>query len=638
MSQYTRKQIIRKINRELPIVVVYNYLVMNKHLIHKNAIRNSYILDGEIELEPIDLEDIDFEKDKAVKTYCLFHNTKNKDSTNFILPLAEEETSPNGKKKTGNFYNCFSCTESKKPLNPIHFYMVVRFGIRPQLLSVLEEETTKAYYKSIEELAALMGISYNDGKREISEEEKKKFRMQAILNTSADIYHRYLKSGDSFAKKAYLYLVKDRGFEALGKNFYKVIDTMKLGCAPKKYDSTFLYDQLKQKGFTDEELLESKVVIEKEKNGKTIIVDFHTNGIILPYTRGKHVHNLYCRKFTDEKKWRHMRLGGEVEYPVGFDTAQKFPFVIVVEGELDYLTFKALGFDNVICVGGIKGLKGEHINRLLYQYTTSEGERCRTVYVCLDGDEKGQEGVKKVADDLLEAGLDVRVIRMSVPHPKTGDMLSDDPNKFFQVFGLAVKPIFERLIEEAISYQAFKFLRMCETEQPKGATAQLGFVRRNSKLLGEIDPTEKLFIAMEVAEYFKIPAEWLLQTWKIVPPAPTSTGEVKPLPQEALDKSWLVLFDQQDVADACLERIGNVVVYTSAKEFIAAAKQHKDLSTIAIHTNIAPEFKDEVLHTFPHFKFKEFIATSAEQIRSFQNYEFMGYFRELQNPYVNAAS
>lgn len=636
MSHYTRKQIKDKINNELPIVVVYNYFAMNKHLIHKDAIKNEYILNGEIELEPIDLEDIDFEKDKTVKTHCLFHNTKNTDSTNFKLPN-QEEVSPDGKKKVDNFYNCFgSC--SYPILRPIQFYMVMRFGIRPKLLFVFEEETKKAYYKSIEELAALMGISYNDGKREISEEEKRKFRIQAILNTSAEIYHQYLKSKEPFAKKSQSYLFKDRGFTALGNDFYKVINAMKIGCAPKKYNSTFLYDNLKKKGYTDEELLDAKVVVEKEKNGKTIIVDFHTNGIILPYTKGKHVHNLYCRKFTDDDKWRHMRLGGEVEYPVGFDTAQKFPFVIVVEGELDYLTFKALGFDNVICVGGIKGLKGEHINRLLYQYVTSEGERCRTVYVCLDGDEKGQEGVKKVADDLLEAGLDIRVIRMNVPHPETGDMLADDPNKFFQIFGLAVKPIFERLIDEAISYQAFKFLRLCEKEQPKGATAQLGFVRRNSKLLNEIEATEKLFIAIEIAEYFNIPAEWLLQTWKIVPPTPASTGEAKPFPQEALDKSWLVLFDQQDVADACLERIRNVVVYTSAKEFIAAAKQHKDLSTIAIHTNIAPEFKDEVLHTFPHFKFTEFLATSAEQVRSFKNYEFMGYFRALQNPYVNTAS
>ena len=633
MSQYTRKDIIRKINRELPIVVVYNHFAINKHLIHKNAILNEYILEGEIELEPIDLEDIDFEKDKAVGTYCLFHNSKNKDSTNFVLPLAEEEVLPNGKKKSGNFYKCFACTHSKKPLNPIHFYMVMRFGVRPKLLSVFEEVKTE-YYKSVEELAALMGISYNDGKREISEEEKKKFRMQAILNLSADIYHRYLKSGDTFAKQSYHYLLNDRGFKALGKEFYKIIDTLKIGCAPKKYKTTFLYDQLKQKGFTDEELLESKVVVEKD--GK--IFDFHNNGIILPYTRGKHVHNIYCRKFTDDKKWRHMRLGGEVEYPVGFDTAQKFPFIIVVEGEIDYATFKALGFDNVICVGGIKGFKGEHINRLLYQYDSSEGEYCRTVYVCLDGDEKGQEAVIEVADALLAEGLDVRVMRMSVRNPETGETLSDDPNKFFQTFGLETKNIFNRLIDEAISYAAFKFLRICEKEQPKGATEQLGFVRRNSRLLHDIDPTEKLFIALEIAEHFNIPAEWLLQIWRIVPPTPAFTGEVKPFPQDSLDKAWVLVSDQQPIADACLERIGNVVMYTSAEEFITAAKQHKDLKMIALHTGISPAFKDEVLLAFPHLQFKNFTGTTAEEIRSCENYKFMGLFRELPNPYVNAAS
>lgn len=646
VAQYTRRAIITKINRELPIIIVWNYLITNK-LIHPNAIKNQFILNGDITLEPIDLDDIDLEKDKNVPYYCFFHETMNQDSTNFVLP---KEPSPTDKKPNyGNYYNCFACQHTKRPLGVIDFYMVMRFGVRPQLLTMFQE-VQKEFYKSVEELSALMGISYNDDNREISDEEKKEQRKQFILKRTAQIYHQALKNGKSFskdmeafAKKSWGYLLSERGFKALAKevkdkldkSFYKVVDELMIGCAPNKFDSTFLYDQLKKEGFTDEELLDSKVVKYSSKNPNKII-DFHKNGIILPYTKDNRVHNIYCRQFTTDDNWRHMRLGGAVEYPVNYDKAKKFPFIIVVEGEMDYVTFKALGFENVVSVGGTKGFKPEHVNSFLYEYDRSEGERCRTIYLCLDGDEKGQDAIIAVADKVLAAGLDVRVIRMQTTDKKTGEVIKGDPNEFLQKFGLDAKDILQQLIDEAISYQAFKLVRQASTEKPSTRSEQLGFIRRNSKLIGDVDPMEKIFIAGEIAHHFGINENWLLHVWNVVPQA--TPKNINEFPEHILNKQWIVLFSDKAMFELCNERLPNVVYYENALEFIEAAKNHPHLDSIVLHEGLSNEYKDAIFHAFKSLKYQTFIGIDVEEVKKLEKYQFMALFRKLNNPYVNAAS
>lgn len=635
MSNYTRSLIKKKINRELPIVVLYNHLVLNK-LIHPKAIKNEHILNGDIPLEPIDLQEIDFEKDKAIPTPCFFHNTMNSDSTNFVLPK-EEVIGPNGKPKPSNFYRCFACQSGKHLLNPIKFNMVMRHGIRPEHVDIFEGDNIKAYYKSIEELSALMGIKYDDEKREISNEEHRKIRINLILKRAADIYHQFLKSKDSFAKRAQAYLFRERGFSAIGNAFYKIIDELKLGCAPNKFNSTFLYDQLKAEGFTDDELLESKVV-KRLDNGK--IIDFHKNGIILPYTYGGRIHNLYCRQFTDKKKYRHMKLGQGIEFPVNFDKAKKFPFLIMVEGEIDFITWKALGFENVISVGGTNGFSDDHLHQILYEFEKSNGENCRTVYVCLDGDGAGNDAVYTVAGKLLAAGIDVRVIRMKTID-ENGNSFSDDPNKFFQTFGLKTKSIFDQLIKEALSFSGFKFIMKVENdfamkEKEINGTELLGFVRRNRQLLNEVPHEERLFLALEIADYFKIERQWLLDAWSIS--KKPQSKDYKPFHEKIFERKWVMLFQDREMAKVCFEFLENVVCYETPEEFIKASKDHTGLNTIVLHASLPNEYKDVIFQALPHFQFQYFIGEKPEEVAKVENYHFRALIRKASNPYVNAAS
>jgi len=636
---YDRRTIIKKINQELPIIVVYNYLLLNGR-IHPKAITNEYILSGEIKLEPIDLDEVDLEKDKSVEAYCFFHSSKNMDSTNFVLPKKAED-SMHGKKRKYNYYKCFGCQHTKKSLGVIDFYMVMRFGIRPKLVSVFEE-VKKEFWQSVEELSELMGITYKDDERIVTDEEKQKIRTQYILNRSATIYHTYLKNstkaskqGDHFPKTALRYLFQDRGFSAIGNDFYRIIDEMQIGCAPKKFDSTFLYDQLKQEGFTDEELLRSKVV-QYSKKSPDKIIDFHQNGIIIPYKRGKNVHNLYCRKFTKDKKFRHMKLGGVIEYPVNFDNAKQFSSIILVEGELDYVTFKALGFENVISVGGTNGFQEHHLDTFLFEYDTSDGERCRTIYLCLDEDGPGQEAVISIAERLLAAGFDVRAMRMETTHPKTEERYAGDPNEFLVKFGLDARPILEKILEEALSYAAFKLLRRCKQANLKTRTEQLGFLRREKRLFNQMEQDEKLFLALELAEYLNVKEEWLLSVWSVVPSK--RTAKEQKIHEDVMSKGWILLFNNEAFAQACLQRLTNVLLYEDAHEFVEQAKKFSNLHTIVLHSELPDEYKDLIFYAFPDKKFRFFVGKDSTSLEEKKNQDFMNLFKPATNPYESHVS
>lgn len=642
MKTYTKPEIIAKIDRELPIIIVYNHLAMNPKLIHPNAIKNEHILNGDVILEPFDLDDIDLEKDKAVKTVCFFHDTEKDNSTNFVLPVPPEKQNDKG---YGNFFNCFSCQYARKPLGVINFYMVMRFGIPPKLLTAfkeMEKDVKSAYWKSVEELAALMGISYDNSKHDLTDEERLELRIQLIHKRSAQHYHQFLKSGEPFAKRSLAYLFKERGFTHLGNSFYKTIDELMIGCAPEpegehkvsKYFTTWLYDKLR-KDFTDEELLASKVVIYNETYKR--IVDKHKNGIILPYTNQGKVYNLYCRQFTKDKDWRHMKLQMGINFPMGFDVARNYPVIIPVEGEMDFITMRALGFKNVVLYGGTNGASDNSVlvHRFQLQYLKTEGECCRTLLLCMDGDKKGQEAMEKRGADLLKEDIDVRAARLSYTIPETGEVFTDDPNKFLQKFGVKTKEILTKILDEALSYNAFRLVRLADKEKPQTPTEQLGFLRRNRSLLQDIPMDEKLFIALEIADTFRINPSWLLSVWKITEAPPIET---KVLPKEAMEMRWLLVFDDKDLANVCKSRLPHSVFFEDAESFVQAAKTHPNLQAIVLHEGLSNEYKDIVYHAFPSLQFRKFIGSNAEAVRNMQEYEFMSLFRKGTNPYVNEVS
>ena len=113
--------------------------------------------------------------------------------------------------------------------------------------------------------------------------------------------------------------------------------------------------------------------------------------------------------------------------------------MIIVEGYMDVLALHQAGFANTVGVLGT-ALTGEHV-RLLKR------ANCSAVILLLDSDEAGTRAARKAIPELINGGLEVKVLRFS---PETG---AKDPDEYLQMHGPAN---FGRLLATAKNHVAFE--------------------------------------------------------------------------------------------------------------------------------------------------------------------------------------
>jgi len=113
--------------------------------------------------------------------------------------------------------------------------------------------------------------------------------------------------------------------------------------------------------------------------------------------------------------------------------------MIIVEGYMDVLALHQAGYANTVGVLGT-ALTAEHV-RLLKRANID------TATLLLDSDEAGTRAALKAIPELINGGLDVKVLRFS---PETG---AKDPDEYLQLHGSAK---FGRLLTSAKNHVAFQ--------------------------------------------------------------------------------------------------------------------------------------------------------------------------------------
>jgi DNA primase len=139
--------------------------------------------------------------------------------------------------------------------------------------------------------------------------------------------------------------------------------------------------------------------------------------------------NLYGRAL-DDCPVRHRLLPRGKGGLYGWEQARSCAAVIVVEGLFDVATLWQAGFCNTVAA------LGAHLNRMQMAQLCDGEPRC--VYLCLDGDEAGQNAARILRSRLRRAGVQVRRVELPDGH---------DPNSFFCAGALA--PDFQRSLDRA---------------------------------------------------------------------------------------------------------------------------------------------------------------------------------------------
>lgn len=363
-------------------------------------------------------------------------------------PIHNEKTPSFTIDEVRGTYHCFGCNASG------------------DVFSFIQEVEHLDFKEAVQFLAKRAGMevpsfSGNYNKEQKEAERHKKERLYYLMREAGIYYHNNLMAQQTGEVVDYV------NHRKLTRN---TIKTFGLG-----YSSGYnqLIDYLREKGFTDSEMLESGVA--KEKNGK--IYDFEAERLIVPIFNntnnvvafgGRALGVVDFMKYKNTEETLIFKKRNEL---FGVHTLKKakltenFNCVIVVEGYMDVISLYQAGIKNAVASMGT-ALTIEQAKMLKY-YNNN-------IYLCYDGDNAGQKATYKGIDILRDAGLNVKVIRL----------IEDlDPDDIIKKYGVNK---FRELIDQAVSPTEYKIMATAKQFDLTEPDGQGKFAVKALEILGEL--------------------------------------------------------------------------------------------------------------------------------------------------------
>lgn len=317
------------------------------------------------------------------------------------------------------------------------------------------------YIESVKLLAERSGITLPQDGYDDSMQRLKK-RIYDINRDTARFFHAFLMSPGG--KWALDYLT-GRGLTV------KTIKHFGLGAAPDSWDA--LIHHLKEKGYTESDMLAANVIGKSERGG---IYDRFRKRVMFPIIniRGNIV------AFSGRAMPGEDKQGGKyvntADTPVYKKSENLFGInfaknvcserVILVEGNMDVISLHQAGFENTIAPLGT-AFTTEQAN-LLSRYT-------KEIVLMLDADAAGQKAVRRASELLENTGLSVRVV--VVPDGK-------DPDEYIKKNG---KERFAALLEGAVSDMEYKLLTAAKDINLDNEDGRLKYLAAAAEIIAASD-------------------------------------------------------------------------------------------------------------------------------------------------------
>ena len=240
------------------------------------------------------------------------------------------------------------------------------------------------------------------------------------------------------------------------------------------YSGTYneLYKHLKQKGFTDEEILASSLV---NRNDRGQFIDRFRNRLMIPIMdiRGKVI--AFGGRVLDKSLPKYINSPENIVYSkgrnlFGLNIAKKgnLDKIVIVEGYMDAISLYQRGITNVVASLGTALTEAQ--GRLLRKYAGQ-------VIISYDSDGAGQAATMRGLEILKNLGCDVRILQMEG---------AKDPDEYVIKYGNAR---FNNLMDKAISIIEFKAKILKQNLNLENATDKIKFLNEIAKLISNIDNT-----------------------------------------------------------------------------------------------------------------------------------------------------
>lgn len=357
-----------------------------------------------------------------------------------LCPFHKEKTPSFSVSPDKQIFHCFGCGAGG---NVIHF------------ISKIENVDFK---ESLEILADRAGIKLPTLENNVdSKRLELKEKVYEINKLVAMYYHETLYKPQ--AKPAQEYVKKRKLDNKALKEF----------CIGYAENANVLYKMLKEKGFTEEEILASDLVIKKGNN----YVDRFKNRLIFPIQDIRNRFIAFGGRVLDNSLPKYINSPENIVYSkarnlYGLNVAKntKTRKLIIVEGYMDTVSLHQRGIDNVVASCGTALTEAQ--GRLLRKYAEK-------VIISYDSDSAGQAATLRGLEILNNLGCDIRILQMEG---------AKDPDEYVIKYG---NGRFNDLVENAISLVEFKIKVLKKGLNIENTNDKIKFMNEIAKILGGVD-------------------------------------------------------------------------------------------------------------------------------------------------------
>ena len=379
-----------------------------------------------------------------------------------LCPFHKEKSPSFSVSPDKQIFHCFGCGAGG---NVIHFISKIEKADFKEAIGILANRAGI-------ELPTLN--NYEDNKTALL-----KSKVYEINQIAAEFYHQNLYKPTSKIGQEY---IKKRKLDN------RTLKSFLIG-----YSGNFdeLYRILKQKGFTEEEILASSLV-NKTDDGKYI--DRFRKRVMFPIqdTRNKVI--AFGGRVTDDSKPKYINSPENIVYSkgrhlFGLNVAKRGELknIIIVEGYMDAISLYQRGITNVVASLGTALTEAQ--GRLLRRYS----ERVTIGY---DSDGAGQAATLRGLEILQNIGCDVRILQISG---------AKDPDEYVIKYG---PERFLKCVEQAISLVEFKVKMLKQSLNLDNINDKIKFLNQVAKILSNVtNSIERELYVEKIANEYNVSKE-----------------------------------------------------------------------------------------------------------------------------------
>ena len=371
-----------------------------------------------------------------------------------LCPFHNEKTPSFSVSPDRQIYHCFGC------------------GKGGGVINFIMEIENLTFPEAVEKLARRAGMPMPE--QQYDAESKKKARIIALNKDAANFFYSQLST--PAGKPACEYMVKRQISPATAKKFG-------LGCAPDTWNS--LVDAMRQKGYSDSDLLEAGLAKRSEKNKG--IYDTFRNRLMFPVidVTGK-VIAFSGRILGDgEPKYLNSRETAVFSksrnlFAMNLAKNSKSGYIILTEGNVDVVSLHQAGFDSAVASLGTSLTREQAA--LISRYTSQ-------VIIAYDNDNAGIKASKRAIEIFEKLDVKVKILSMSG---------AKDPDEFIKQNGAGA---FRNLIEASEDQADYRLNAVKAKYDLSLPDQKAAFLKEATRLVASFPGTiEREVYAKRVAE------------------------------------------------------------------------------------------------------------------------------------------